>query len=69
MSATFRVLVSDPLAEQGLKLLQEDHAVQVDVKLKLSPAELKALIKDYDALVIRSGTQVTREVIEAASRL
>ena len=66
---TFRVLVSDPLAEQGLKLLQEDQAIQVDVKLKLLPAELKTLIKDYDALVIRSGTQVTREVLEAASRL
>lgn len=65
----YRVLVSDPLAEPGLKILSEDHAIAVDVKLKLPPAELKALIKAYDALVVRSGTQVTREVIEAATRL
>ena len=69
MKGPFRVLVSDPLAAQGLALLQEDHAITVDVKIKIPPAELKALIKDYDALVIRSGTQVTREVIEAATKL
>ncbi|MBI4227199.1 MAG: phosphoglycerate dehydrogenase, partial [Candidatus Omnitrophica bacterium] len=66
---SFRVLVSDPLAEAGVKLLQEDHAIRVDVKLKLPPAELRKIIADYDALVVRSGTQVTREVLEAASRL
>ena len=64
-----RVLVTDPLAEAGLKILSEDHALQVDVKLKLPPGELKTLIRDYDALVVRSGTQVTREVLEAATRL
>lgn len=68
-SDPFWVLVSDPLAEAGLRLLQEDHAIQVDVKLKLPPAELKQLIGQYDALVVRSGTQVTREVIEAAVKL
>lgn len=66
---TYRVLVSDPLAEPGLKILSEDHAIQVDVKLKVPPAELVQLIKGYDALVVRSGTQVTREVLEAADRL
>ena len=66
---TYKVLVSDPLAEQGLKLLTEDHAIQVDVKLKLPPDQLKALIKEYDALVVRSGTQVTREVLAAAVKL
>lgn len=65
----FRVLVSDPLAEQGVKLLQEENGIQVDVKLKLPPAELQKVIADYDALVVRSGTQVTREVIAAAPKL
>jgi len=68
-SDPLRVLVSDPLAERGLAILQEDHAIQVDVKLKLPPAELKQLIGQYDALVVRSGTQVTRDVIEAATKL
>ncbi|MBN1323809.1 MAG: phosphoglycerate dehydrogenase [Methanotrichaceae archaeon] len=62
-----RILVSDPLAEDGVKRLQE--AAEVDVITNLSPAELIERIKDYDGLVIRSGTKVTAEVIDAANRL
>ena len=42
---------------------------QVDERIGLSPEELKSIIGDYDALMIRSGTQVTADVIEAADRL
>jgi len=63
-----KVLVSDPLAQAGIDLLQE-AGLQVDVRTGLSPAQLIAIIPDYDALIIRSGTQVTAEVIAAAQRL
>ncbi len=62
-----KVLVADPIAEQGIKFLAE-HA-QVDVKLKLKPEELKAIINDYDALIVRSETKVSAEIIESGKNL
>ena len=62
------VLISDPLAQPGLDLLQ-DAGFDVDVRTNLTPAELIAAIPAYDALIIRSGTNVTADVIAAADRL
>jgi len=64
-----RVLVSDSLSRQGIEILQAAEGVQVDVKTGLKPAELKAIIGDYDALVVRSSTKVTEELLEAAASL
>lgn len=69
MESKKRILVSDPLAESGLRILREQPDTEVDVRIGLSPEELLALIGEYDALVIRSHTRVTAEVIEAAHRL
>lgn len=63
-----RILVSDPLSEEGLKILKERN-LSVDVKTKLPPEDLKKLIVDYDALVIRSGTKVTADIINASKDL
>ena len=63
----YRVLVSDPVSEEGLKILRE--AAQVDVRTDLSPEELKEIIPDYDALLVRSSTQVTAELISAGKKL
>jgi D-3-phosphoglycerate dehydrogenase len=65
----YKVLVSDPLAQEGIDILQSHDDVNVDVKTKLPPDELLGIIDDYDALVIRSGTQVTKDVLEKASKL
>jgi D-3-phosphoglycerate dehydrogenase len=62
-----RVLVTEPLSEQGLDLLRADF--QVDVRTDLARGDLAAEIAGYDALVIRSATQVTAEVLEAAPYL
>ncbi|MFH1414108.1 MAG: phosphoglycerate dehydrogenase [Candidatus Omnitrophota bacterium] len=64
-----KILVSDPLSEKGLKILNEVKEFQVDVKTGMKPEELKAIIKDYDALIVRSATKVTKDVIEAAGNL
>jgi D-3-phosphoglycerate dehydrogenase len=64
-----RILVSDKLAEEGLKILREGDVFEVDAKYDLKPDDLKKIIGDYDALVIRSGTQVSAEILEAASKL
>lgn len=62
-----KVLVSDPLSEEGVRKLETE--AEVDVITNLSPEELIERIKDYDALAIRSGTKVTAEVIAAAEKL
>lgn len=62
-----KVLVSDPIDQIGIDILSQ--VAQVDVKTGLSPEELIKIIPDYDALMIRSGTRVTKEVIEASQQL
>ncbi|MFH1269442.1 MAG: phosphoglycerate dehydrogenase [Candidatus Omnitrophota bacterium] len=64
-----RILVSDPLSEEGLKILKEVKEFQVEVKTELKPEELKEEIGDYDALIVRSATKVTKEIIGAAGKL
>ena len=64
-----KILVSDPLSEEGLKILKDVREFQVDVKTELKPEALKEIIKDYDALIVRSATKVTKDVIEQAAKL
>lgn len=62
-----KILVADPIAEEGLEILR--HYAQVDIKPKLKPEELKAIICNYDALIVRSQTQVPAEIIDAGEKL
>ncbi len=64
-----KVLVSDALSEVGVKIFQETPGIEVDVITGLSPEELKEIIGKYNALVIRSATKVTEDIIMAASNL
>ena len=59
-----KVLISDNLSEEGIEIFKKTPGIEVDVKTKLTPDELKAIIKDYDGLVIRSATKVTQEIID-----
>lgn len=63
-----KVLVSDSISEKGVEILK-NAGLEVDVNTGLSPEELKKIIGGYDALVIRSATKVTAEIIEAAGNL
>jgi D-3-phosphoglycerate dehydrogenase len=62
-----KVLIADPISKTGIDILRE-HA-EVDVKTGLKPAEIIAIIGDYEALVVRSQTQVSAEVIAAGNKL
>ncbi len=64
-----KILVSDNLAESGIERLMAVPSFDVEVNTSLTPEEFRQIIKEYDALVIRSGTKVTREVIEVADNL
>lgn len=64
-----KVLVSDNLAESGIERLKNVSELEVEVNTSLTHEELLQIIKEYDALVIRSGTKVTADIIEAAVNL
>jgi D-3-phosphoglycerate dehydrogenase len=64
-----KILVSDNLGEIGIKMFQQEPGMAVDVKTGLQPEELKSIIGQYDALVIRSATKVTEDLLEAATNL
>ena len=60
-----KVLVSDDLAPQGLEVLRQAPGIELIEKPGLSVGELLEIIPEIDGLVIRSGTKVTADVIEA----
>ena len=62
-----RILVTEPLAESGLDLLRKDF--QVDVRPDLAKEGLAEAIAPYAALVVRSQTKVTADVLERAEAL
>jgi D-3-phosphoglycerate dehydrogenase len=62
-----KILVADPIAQDGIEILQRES--DVEVRTGLGQEELLAAIPDYDALVVRSETKVTADVIAAGKRL
>ncbi len=64
-----KVLVSDNLAEAGIKILKQTPGIEVDVKVGLSHEELKKIIPEYDAIIIRSATKIDAEIIKEAKKL
>ena len=65
---TTKILVSDPLSDEGLEILKQS-GFPVDVKPGLTEDELCGIIGDCDCLIIRSGTKVTKKVIDAGTNL
>ncbi|MFN4197284.1 MAG: phosphoglycerate dehydrogenase, partial [Caldimicrobium sp.] len=63
-----KVLISDALSEEGINLLKE-AGLEVVYKPGLTPEELKKEVVEASALIIRSGTKVTREIMEASKKL
>jgi D-3-phosphoglycerate dehydrogenase len=69
MSLASRILIADPIHEQGRALLSSRPGFVVDVGTQLNEAALCKRIADYDALIVRSKTRVTAAVIAAGHRL
>ncbi len=69
MSKSLKVLVSDKLSNRGLQPLLDADNVLVDICTDLSPQELACRIPEYHALLVRSSTQVTAELIGAGKQL
>ncbi len=66
---TYRVLVTDEIDPEGVQLLAGEPALQVDEVPTLSKEALLARIGDYDAIVGRSATRISAEVLQQATRL
>lgn len=62
-----KVLVSGPIDQVGIDILSQ--VATVDVKTTLSPEELIKVLPEYDAIMIRSGTKLTKEAIEVGKNL
>jgi len=63
-----RVLVCDPVKNVGIEMLRE-AGFEVDVRPEITPDQLSRVIRNYDVLIVRSRTKVTRQLIERAERL
>lgn len=63
----YSILIADPIAAEGVQILERAHHVHLDPTI--SADALRDAISDYDALVVRSRTKVTAQIIDAAERL
>lgn len=64
-----KILISDKLSEAGINYLNEQDGIKIHVETGLNEDQLCAIIGEYDALLIRSDTKVTKKVLEAAKNL
>jgi D-3-phosphoglycerate dehydrogenase / 2-oxoglutarate reductase len=65
-----RILITEPIAQEGIDLLRyELPEAHIDVRLDLTPEHLRALIGSYTALIVRSQTRVTADLLGEAARL
>src|ERR1700736_5058425 len=66
---TPKVLVADSISQRGIDELSRDGMLDVSMQTKLSPAKLIEIIPEFAALIVRSETKVTGEVLIAAKQL
>ncbi|GAB3061272.1 phosphoglycerate dehydrogenase [Virgibacillus ainsalahensis] len=66
---TFNILVADPLSEDGIQPLRDTENMNIEIDTGLTPEELQEKIPAFDALLVRSQTKVTREIINHAKKL
>ncbi|MFQ5683638.1 MAG: phosphoglycerate dehydrogenase [Candidatus Binatia bacterium] len=64
-----KILVTDSLSPQGLQVFERTPGFKVDVHLGLKPEEIRKIVGPYHGWVIRSGTKVTADLVEAAHNL
>ena len=65
----FKILISDKLGQAGLDRLDLAKDAQYDMKPGLSKEELMAILPEYDALIIRSGTKADADILKAGTNL
>src|SRR5436305_85311 len=67
---TIKILITARIAKEGIALLRTElPQAQIDERLGMKPDQLKAIIGEYHALIVRSETQVTEDILAAATHL
>jgi len=69
MGMTTRILIADHLDQEAIEELQAVPGFEVTVKTGLNEADLVKIIPDYEVVVVRSATKITRPIIEAGQNL
>jgi len=64
-----RVLITDSLSKAGLKVLEQTPGIEVVIRSGLTPQQVREELKSVDAIIIRSGTTLTAEILEDQQRL
>ena len=64
-----KILIADPISPKGIDLLRAGAKLLVDVKTGLKESDLLGIVAEYSAIVVRSQTKITANVIAAASKL
>ncbi len=64
-----KVLVCDNISEKGIEIFKQYPDIEVDVKLKQSEEEICAIVNQYQAIIVRSQTKITKKIIEHAQQL
>ncbi|HEX7736221.1 MAG TPA: phosphoglycerate dehydrogenase [Ktedonobacteraceae bacterium] len=65
-----KILIADEIAQEGLDLLRSElPEAQIDVRTGLKPDQLRSIIGEYSALIVRSATQVTTDILAEAGQL
>lgn len=64
-----RILILDPLAAEGLKLLEQAPGVEFEVRTGLKGPALKAALAEFDGAICRSGVTITAESLEGNRRM
>lgn len=66
---TFRILVLDPIAQEGFDLLNAEHGFEYEVRTGLKGEELRRSLNEFDGAIVRSGVKITAESLEGNKRL
>ncbi len=65
----YSIIITDHLAEEGYEILKADPEVAVDLRPGIKNDELKPILKNYDAVITRSGTTVTPDLLSETGKL
>jgi len=65
----FNVLITDHIAAEGISILEKDPDISYDVMAGIKNDELKKILKNYDAIITRSGTDVNSDLLEDIGKL
>ena len=64
----YKILISDSIDKVAKNILEKNN-IAVDIKINMSEQDIVKIIENYDALIVRSATKVTKDIIESGKKL